>query len=236
MAVCLNSPVLSDHPQIPRVCLLGNPYSAVSAGSHSTVVFARPISAAISSSVCRPRATGHRAKPLPATEKPGKVNRAGNSRALCLLTPNRPPPSTNGLASCWVTRQSSLSVNPLLPLILRLRFLHSLPLDVFRRVYVDGNPSYPTAISELKQTRELGRTAYADLSVTSTTSSSRTTGRSNGGSRASQGFRALHPAGRRLEGIKTMNMIRKGQIRWLPKNDIAGQAAFIERLFGLVSA
>ena len=31
-------------------------------------------------------------------------------------------------------------------------------------------------------------------------------------------------------------MIRKGQVRWLPKDDIAGQAAFIERLLGLKMA
>jgi hypothetical protein len=30
-------------------------------------------------------------------------------------------------------------------------------------------------------------------------------------------------------------MIRKGQVRWLPKNEIAGQAAFVGRLFGLTA-
>jgi hypothetical protein len=33
-----------------------------------------------------------------------------------------------------------------------------------------------------------------------------------------------------------MNMIRKGQVRWLPESDAAGQAAFVERLFGLRTA
>jgi hypothetical protein len=28
-------------------------------------------------------------------------------------------------------------------------------------------------------------------------------------------------------------MIRKGQVRWLPKDDIAGQAAFVRQLFDL---
>ncbi len=32
-----------------------------------------------------------------------------------------------------------------------------------------------------------------------------------------------------------MNMIRKGQVRCLPKNDIAAQAAFVGRLFGLTT-
>jgi len=54
--------------------------------------------------------------------------------------------------------------------------------------------------------------------------------------RAMQGFRAFHSAWRTLQGIETMNMIRKGQVRWLPKNDIAGQVAFIRNLFGLNSA
>jgi hypothetical protein len=33
-----------------------------------------------------------------------------------------------------------------------------------------------------------------------------------------------------------MNMIRKGQVRWLAKGDIAGQAAFVDHLFGLKMA
>ena len=30
-----------------------------------------------------------------------------------------------------------------------------------------------------------------------------------------------------------MNIIRKGQIRWLPKSYIVGQIRFIERMFGI---
>jgi IS6 family transposase len=50
---------------------------------------------------------------------------------------------------------------------------------------------------------------------------------------ASQGFRSFHSAWRTLQGIETVNMIRKGQIRWLPKNDIFGQVAFSAGLFGV---
>ena len=32
-----------------------------------------------------------------------------------------------------------------------------------------------------------------------------------------------------------MNMIRKGQVSWLPKGDIVGQVRFIERVFGLLA-
>ena len=50
-----------------------------------------------------------------------------------------------------------------------------------------------------------------------------------------QGFRAFHSAWRTIQGIETVNMIRKGQIR-LPKDDIAGQSLFVGRLFGLALA
>jgi hypothetical protein len=32
-----------------------------------------------------------------------------------------------------------------------------------------------------------------------------------------------------------MNIIRKGQIRWLPQGDVVGQKQFIERLFGIAA-
>jgi hypothetical protein len=48
-----------------------------------------------------------------------------------------------------------------------------------------------------------------------------------------QGFRSFHSAWRTIQGIETVNKIRKGQIRWLAKEDIAGQVAFISSLFSL---
>ena len=79
---------------------------------------------------------------------------------------------------------------------------------------MDRNPSYPKAISDLKRSR--------DLAV-------------KRGIRASQAFRAFHSAWRTLQGIETMNIIRKEQARCLAKNDIAGQAAFVGRLYGLTT-
>ena len=32
-----------------------------------------------------------------------------------------------------------------------------------------------------------------------------------------------------------MNIIRKGQIRWLPQGEVLGQKRFIERLFGIAA-
>ena len=105
-----------------------------------------------------------------------------------------------------------------------------------RVINVDANPSYPRAVSELKRTGELGRRCrcrpvrYLNNIIEQDHRAIKRR------VRASQGFRAFHSAWRTVQGIETMNMIRKGQVRWLAKGDIAGQVAFIGRLFGLNAA
>ena len=54
--------------------------------------------------------------------------------------------------------------------------------------------------------------------------------------RASQGFRSFDAARRTIQGIEVMNMIRKGQVRWIPKDNIVGQVAFVSGLFGTTVA
>jgi transposase-like protein len=49
--------------------------------------------------------------------------------------------------------------------------------------------------------------------------------------RASQNFKSFHTAARTLEGIESINMIRKGQVKWLSGNDAQGQAKFVLSLF-----
>jgi IS6 family transposase len=102
-----------------------------------------------------------------------------------------------------------------------------------RVINVDRNPSYPKAIGALKRTGELGRrcrcrpVGYLNNIVEQ---DHRTIKRRV---RASQGFRSFGSAARTIQGIETVNMIRKGQVRWLPKGDIVGQIAFVRGLFGL---
>ena len=102
-----------------------------------------------------------------------------------------------------------------------------------RVIKVDRNPSYPRAISELRQTGLLGRRCrcrpiqYLNNIVEQDHRSVKRR------VRASQGFRAFPSAWRTLQGIEAMNMIRKGQVRWLAKGDIAGQAMFVENILGL---
>src|ERR1700742_3038430 len=105
-----------------------------------------------------------------------------------------------------------------------------------RVINVDGNPSYPKVISELQQTGELGRRCrcrpvrYLNNVVEQDHRAIKRR------VRAMQGFRSFRSAWRTLQGIETVNMIRKGQIRWLAKEDIAGQVAFISSLFSLALA
>ena len=51
----------------------------------------------------------------------------------------------------------------------------------------------------------------------------------------SQGFRSVDGALNTIAGYEAMNIIRKGQIRWLPKTDVVGQVRFIERTFGIAA-
>jgi IS6 family transposase len=47
------------------------------------------------------------------------------------------------------------------------------------------------------------------------------------------GMRSVEGALSTIAGSAAMNIIRKGQIRWLAKGDIVGQARFIGRTLGL---
>jgi transposase-like protein len=96
-----------------------------------------------------------------------------------------------------------------------------------RVINVDGNPSYPKVIAELKQSGELGRRCrcrpvrYLNNIVEQDHRAIKRR------VRASQGFRSFRAAARTIQGLETMNMIRKGQMRWLAKDDIVGQVAFV---------
>ena len=51
--------------------------------------------------------------------------------------------------------------------------------------------------------------------------------------RASLGFRSFAGAERTIQGYEAMHMIRKGQVRWLAKGDIAAQVRFVKYIFAL---
>jgi transposase-like protein len=54
--------------------------------------------------------------------------------------------------------------------------------------------------------------------------------------RASQCFKSFHTAERTLEGIETVNVMRKGQVKRLAgRNDAQGQAKFVALLFQIAA-
>jgi len=53
--------------------------------------------------------------------------------------------------------------------------------------------------------------------------------------RAAQCFRSFYTAERTLEGIESMHMMRKGQVKKLDGKDAVGQAKFVASIFGVAA-
>jgi len=52
---------------------------------------------------------------------------------------------------------------------------------------------------------------------------------------AKQGFREFQAAQRTIQGYEAINMMRKGQVRWVSGTDVLRQIRFIKKLFDLAS-
>jgi transposase, IS6 family len=105
-----------------------------------------------------------------------------------------------------------------------------------RVMNVDKNPAYPAAMEELKAESviprrvELRQCKYLNNVIEQDHRLVK--------KRVwlAKGYGSFQSAWRTLQGIETVNMIRKGRVRWLAKGDSVGQAIFIDMLFGLVAA
>jgi transposase-like protein len=104
-----------------------------------------------------------------------------------------------------------------------------------RVINVDGHPAYARAIADLKQSRELGRRCYCPPSHYLNNVIEQDHRFIKKRIAASLGFRSAEGAWRTIEGYEAMYLIRKGQIRWLPKGDVVGQRQFIHTLFGVAA-
>ena len=106
-----------------------------------------------------------------------------------------------------------------------------------RVINVDGHPAYPPAVEELKRSGDLGhrcqcrRAPYLYLNNILEQDHRFVKKRIM----ASQWFRSVDGALNTIAGYEAMNIIRKGQIRWVPKGDVIGHVRFIERMFGMVA-
>jgi transposase-like protein len=104
-----------------------------------------------------------------------------------------------------------------------------------RVINVDGHPAYARAIAELKQSGDLGWRCRCRPSPYLNNIIEQDHRFIKKRIAASLGFRSAEGAWRTIEGYEAMHLIRKGQIRWLPKGDIVGQRQFIHTLFGLAA-
>jgi IS6 family transposase len=50
-----------------------------------------------------------------------------------------------------------------------------------------------------------------------------------------KGYGSFRRTERTVEGIETVNMIRKGRVRWVAKDDVKAQARFVRNLFGIAA-
>jgi len=113
-------------------------------------------------------------------------------------------------------------------------FLQSATLQVDARrprvINVDGHPAYPDAIEELKRSGELGRNCRCRRAPYLNNILEQDHRFVKGRMISSQRFRPVGGALRTIAGYEAMNIVRKGQIRWLPKADfLAKRSSSIAR-------
>ena len=102
-----------------------------------------------------------------------------------------------------------------------------------RVINVDGNPSYPRVVEELKRTHALGQRCRCRVVPYLNNIVEQDHRAIKRRIQASLGFRSFAAAERTIQGYEAMHMIRKGQVRWLAKGDIAEQVRFLRYIFGL---
>lgn len=104
-----------------------------------------------------------------------------------------------------------------------------------RVINVDKNPAYPAAVEALKAEGILPRRVrlrqckYLNnvIEQDHRTVKKRTW--------LAKGYGSFQSAWRTLEGIETVNMIRKGRVRWVAKGDVVAEARFIAKLFAIAA-
>jgi len=104
-----------------------------------------------------------------------------------------------------------------------------------RVINVDGHPAYARAIAELKRSGDLSRRCRCRSSPYLNNVIEQDHRFIKKRIAASLWFRSAEGALRTIDGYEAMHLIRKGQIRWLPKGDVVGQRQFIHTLFGIAA-
>lgn len=102
-----------------------------------------------------------------------------------------------------------------------------------RVINVDGHPAYASAITELKQSGELGRRCHCRTSPYMNNIIEQDHRFIKKRITASLGFRSAEGAWRTIQGYEAMHVIRKGQIRLVAKSDPVAERQFIHTIFGV---
>jgi len=104
-----------------------------------------------------------------------------------------------------------------------------------RVINVDCHPAYARAITELKQSGELGRRCGCRTASYLNNIIEQDHRFIKKQITARLGFRSAEGAWRTIEGYEAMHAIRKGQARWVAKGDPVGQRHFIHTIFGVAA-
>jgi transposase, IS6 family len=103
-----------------------------------------------------------------------------------------------------------------------------------RVINVDKNPVYPAAVEALKAEGTLPRRVLcADASISTVIEQDHRTVKKR--TWLAKGYGSFQSAWRTLEGVETLNMIRKGRVRWVAKGDVVAEARFIVKLFAIAA-
>lgn len=103
-----------------------------------------------------------------------------------------------------------------------------------RVINVDKNPTFPPALSELQNSKEIpkGTKLRAIKYLNNRMENDHKSTKSK--SRYRQWYQSFESARNTLDGIETMRMIQKGQLRFVGK-DVVKQNNFVRSLFGLAA-
>jgi transposase-like protein len=104
-----------------------------------------------------------------------------------------------------------------------------------RVINVDKNPAYPAAMRSLQREGVLPRRVRLRQCKSLNNIVEQDHRSVKKRTRLAKGYGSFQSAWRTLEGIETVNMIRKGRVRWVVKGDVMAQARFMDHLFGIAA-
>jgi transposase-like protein len=116
---------------------------------------------------------------------------------------------------------------------LRLALSNAVPRP--RVINVDGHPAYARAFLELKDGGQIRPRCRCRPSPYMNNIIEQDHRFIKKRFVASLWFRSVEGALNTIDGYEAMNMVRKGQVRWLAKKDLLGQVTFIHRISGIAA-